>query len=52
MTDKSIRNAVHGLEGDYERLGELLACYEAWGGRPAGDSDCASVLGPKPRDDT
>ena len=48
MEDQTLRNLVQAHEGDLDALNELLACYEAWGGKPTGDADCARFLGAVP----
>jgi len=40
MDDQAIRDLIQNSSGDAEALNDLLRCYEAWGGRPAEDSDC------------
>jgi hypothetical protein len=52
MDDRSIRDLVQNSGGDADALNDLLRCYEAWGGRPAEDCDCAQFIGPVPRGDT
>ncbi|HUT51333.1 MAG TPA: hypothetical protein VM325_18535 [Alphaproteobacteria bacterium] len=44
MSDKSIQDTIHSFEGNYEALAKLLTCYEAWGGGPREDADCAQFL--------
>ena len=47
MDDQTIRDLVQNSGGDAKALNDLLRCYEAWGGRPADDSDCARFFEPE-----
>ncbi|MHA1536827.1 MAG: hypothetical protein ACTSUD_04665 [Alphaproteobacteria bacterium] len=46
MDDRAIQDLVQNSGGDADALNDLLRCYEAWGGRPAEDSDCARFFDP------
>ena len=46
MDDQTITDLVQDRGGDAEALNDLLRCYEAWGGRPPEDSDCARFFEP------